>query len=397
MHIASAFNSILDDDDDGDDPVKECDLYGNQEPWDIWNSYGGNDLLTGEELFFFTRLKKLTPNGSRYNRRIASGVWQGEDGAKEVKALGGSEQILGFKKRFRYEDGNNSAQNGGWIMHEFTINASLLGQYSEKAMDYVLCRIKKNEKGQQQERADFGKKQRKSKQIGEKNESGQGALGRKRKLKQAAKPNNNNDEFIQNKRLRAEQGALLIQPTILPCRSIIKEDVESEPEPESCSITFDAEDLFSDLHQITEVGCIEYYDEECVQSENIRAEQEAILILPVELPWANNVLDIVDSEAQTQRFSNTVDAVNLVSNLYQTGEVDYTEYHVQEDKCVQNKYLMGEQEGEEEAVQVSEYKAETVPLLEFEPLVEALFSNVDQEFDRVFGSTDLELFEQWPL
>ncbi|KAJ4706355.1 No apical meristem (NAM) protein [Melia azedarach] len=254
---------------------------------------------------FSLRLKKLTPNGSRYNRRIASGVWQGEDGAKEVKALGGSEQILGFKKRFRYED--------------------------DKAMDYVLCRIKKNEKAQQQEKADFGKKQRKSKQIGEKNESGQGALGRKRKLKQAAKPNNNNDVFVQTKRLRAEQGALLIQPTILPCRSIIKEVVESEPEPESCSITFDAEDLFSDLHQITEVDCIEYDDDECVQSENNRAEQEAILIQPVELPWANNVLDIVDSEVETQRFSNTVDAVNLVSNLYLTGEVDYIEYHVQED------------------------------------------------------------------
>lgn len=54
-----------------------------------------------------------------------------------------------------------------------------------------LCRLKKNENGQRKENTDLGKKQRKSKQIGEKNESGGGATGRKIKLKQAATSNEN--------------------------------------------------------------------------------------------------------------------------------------------------------------------------------------------------------------
>ncbi|KAJ4706592.1 NAC domain-containing protein [Melia azedarach] len=273
------------------DAVKECDLYGDQEPWDIWNFHRGNDLLKDEELYFFTQLKKITPNGSRYNRKIASGSWQGEDGAKEVKARGGSEQIIGFKKRFRYEDGNNSEQNGGWIMNEFSINPSLLGRkYSQKAMDYVLCRIKRNKNVQKKENVNLGKRQRKSTQIGEKDESGLAATGRKRELKQAATSNKNDDKCVLNKRLRDEQVAVLVQQ-----------------------------------NQTNELSC------------------------------TNKVLKVVDSEAGTEtvRTSNT----------------------------------FGE---EEETLQVVEYEAETEPLLDFEEL----FSRMDDKFDLIFTSTDLEYLTQ---
>ncbi|KAK9178105.1 hypothetical protein WN943_027295 [Citrus x changshan-huyou] len=47
---------------------------------------------------------------------------------------------------FRYESRKNLEQNRRWIMHEFTINPALLGdQCSHKALDFVLCRMKKNE------------------------------------------------------------------------------------------------------------------------------------------------------------------------------------------------------------------------------------------------------------
>ncbi|KAJ4706792.1 hypothetical protein OWV82_020403 [Melia azedarach] len=141
-------------------------------------------------------------------RASSSRLSKGEDGAKAVIGYGGS--------RFRKdEDGNNSEQNGRWIM-------------------YVVYSMKKNEEGQRKEKADLGKKQSKSKQIDEKNEPGQGATGRKRKLKQTAtsnKKDDNGDTGFQYKRLKSEQGALRIQqnqPVELPYASDVLEVLHSE-------------------------------------------------------------------------------------------------------------------------------------------------------------------------
>ncbi|KAJ4706596.1 NAC transcription factor [Melia azedarach] len=249
-------------------------------------------------------------------------------------AYGGSKQILGFKKRFRYEDGNNSEQNGRWIMYEYTINSSLLGgQYSHKATDYVVCSMKKNDRGQQKEKADLGKKQRKSKQIGEKNEPGQGATGRKRKLKQTAISNSNDDHGdksvqLQNKRLKSEQEALRIQqnqPVELACTSDVLQVLRSEET--------DSNSDFSET--------------------------------PIE-----DLLKFI-----------TFDFEDPVSNSNHSGEVD-TEYYIHDgDECSQNKHLMGEQEGEEEALQEIESEAKIQQLLD----VEELFSDIDQEFESIFG------------
>ncbi|KAK1559646.1 hypothetical protein Q3G72_016824 [Acer saccharum] len=49
--------------------VREGDLYGSQDPWDIWSLYGGDNLEDGQPLYFFTRLKKVSSKGSRISRR----------------------------------------------------------------------------------------------------------------------------------------------------------------------------------------------------------------------------------------------------------------------------------------------------------------------------------------
>ena len=117
----------------------------------IWDLYGGDQLLVDQTLYFFTQLKKVSPKGSRFNRKIGFSAWQGEDRAKHVLDVGFKDQILGFKKRFRYESRKNLEQNGRWIMHEFTINPTLLGdQYSHRALDFVLCRVIKNPNKQQE-------------------------------------------------------------------------------------------------------------------------------------------------------------------------------------------------------------------------------------------------------
>ncbi|KAJ0044905.1 hypothetical protein Pint_05679 [Pistacia integerrima] len=101
------------------DTIPECDLYGRQEPWQIW---------------FFTLLKKKSNKGSRICRGVGSGTWQGEDGAKEIKVEKTHLKIR-LKKRFRYEN-KGSEHIGGWIMHEYL----LLGHD-----EFVVCRIRKNE------------------------------------------------------------------------------------------------------------------------------------------------------------------------------------------------------------------------------------------------------------
>ncbi|KAK0591703.1 hypothetical protein LWI29_006614 [Acer saccharum] len=130
--------------------VKEGDLYGSLDPWDIWRIYGGDNLKDDRPLYFFTRVKKVSANGSRICRRVGSGTWVGE--ASGEKILSGNE-VVGFKKRFHYENQESPDDDGAWIMHEFTINPSLLRHQN----DIVLCQMKKNPVAE--------KKKRKLKQL----------------------------------------------------------------------------------------------------------------------------------------------------------------------------------------------------------------------------------------
>ncbi|KAL9438445.1 hypothetical protein AB3S75_024172 [Citrus x aurantiifolia] len=103
--------------------------------------FGGPDIEDGEDLYFFTRLKKKSVNGSRTDRRVSAGTWQGEEAGKVVVSRSSREKI-GSKKRFRYEK-DKSPHDGCWIMHEYSLNPSLLPQNLE-CSDLVPCQIRKN-------------------------------------------------------------------------------------------------------------------------------------------------------------------------------------------------------------------------------------------------------------
>ncbi|OMO78164.1 No apical meristem (NAM) protein [Corchorus capsularis] len=72
----------------------------------------------------------------------APGNWNGEDSSKEIKDPRYSPTPLGYKKRYRYEDGNPK-QIGRWILHEYRLSDSLI----KNDMNYVLCCLRKNERG----------------------------------------------------------------------------------------------------------------------------------------------------------------------------------------------------------------------------------------------------------
>ncbi|KAK3218194.1 hypothetical protein Dsin_012165 [Dipteronia sinensis] len=125
-----------------DSLIRDCDLYGVLQPWQIWDFYKDDDDDGEEEdMFFFTQLK----NKSRINRKVGlgSGSWQSEDSANKVPP-GELETKFGFKKRFRYENKASQEHDGAWIMHEYSLDSSLLEP--RQPNDYVLCRIRRNVK-----------------------------------------------------------------------------------------------------------------------------------------------------------------------------------------------------------------------------------------------------------
>ncbi|GAY35631.1 hypothetical protein CUMW_283260, partial [Citrus unshiu] len=101
--------------------------------------FGGPNVEDGEDLYF--SLKKSV-NGSRTDRRVGAGTWQGEEAGKVVVSRNSREKI-GSKKRFRYEK-DKSPHDGCWIMHEYSLNPPLLPQNLE-CSDLVPCQIRKND------------------------------------------------------------------------------------------------------------------------------------------------------------------------------------------------------------------------------------------------------------
>ncbi|XP_023511534.1 NAC domain-containing protein 72-like [Cucurbita pepo subsp. pepo] len=127
--------------------VLDCDLYGEMEPWEIWLRFGGID---GEDLYFFTKLKRSTNNSGRLsahiNRKVglANGTWSGENSASPIFATKTDKTIIGYCKRFRYENVQLPEHHGEWIMHEYSLHQDSIQQAVDS--DYVLCRFKKNER-----------------------------------------------------------------------------------------------------------------------------------------------------------------------------------------------------------------------------------------------------------
>ncbi|EEF44377.1 conserved hypothetical protein [Ricinus communis] len=117
--------------------VKYCDFYGKEEPWEIWKRFGGDKLSVHEDLFFFTTLKKVAPEGgSKINRRVGSsaGTWHCEtSGNSSVIRY---QNLTAYKKRFNYRNPSRLDQDRCWNMLEFSLDGG----------EHVLCQLKKSRK-----------------------------------------------------------------------------------------------------------------------------------------------------------------------------------------------------------------------------------------------------------
>lgn len=130
--------------------VHNCNVYGDQEPWHVWEAY--KDPLDQEtkELYFFTdQPKKMR---SITIRRVGTGTWRGENTGKKVHASG-SGRVIGSRTRFMYKK-PGSVQDGRWLLHELELDESLLHSKDQvKEKRYVLCILRKIEEKKDRKRS----------------------------------------------------------------------------------------------------------------------------------------------------------------------------------------------------------------------------------------------------
>nr|XP_011465771.1 PREDICTED: uncharacterized protein LOC105351884 [Fragaria vesca subsp. vesca] len=123
----------------------DSDLYGNLEPWQIWQEFESrhvNDLRKNKDMYFFTKNKKL---GSRTCRKVGTGSWKGQGAGNPVYLLDENADptttLLGLKKAYTYVN-RNSVHHGHWVMYEFQLHSSQITQLTN---DSVLCMLRNND------------------------------------------------------------------------------------------------------------------------------------------------------------------------------------------------------------------------------------------------------------
>ncbi|XP_059302073.1 NAC domain-containing protein 1-like [Lycium ferocissimum] len=124
------------------------DVYGNEEPWEIYSQgvpCGGSEDEDADDCYryFITKLKKKST--MMYHREVGNkGSWkqQGEENPV-YNNMGNSSSalIIGCKKSMRYV--NKEHKDGDWLMKEYELSKVILQKFDEDCRDYVLCAIKK--------------------------------------------------------------------------------------------------------------------------------------------------------------------------------------------------------------------------------------------------------------
>ncbi|XP_008227928.1 PREDICTED: NAC transcription factor 29-like [Prunus mume] len=116
--------------------IHKCNLFGNnREPSEIWRDYGG-DQLKDQDLYFISELQR---NGLRIQRKTGRGTWSETETYQNV-------DVIGRKRKFRYENGNASEDHAVWLLDEYSLfrKASKNGTSSNcYDFDVVICRLRR--------------------------------------------------------------------------------------------------------------------------------------------------------------------------------------------------------------------------------------------------------------
>jgi hypothetical protein len=93
-------------------------------PWEIWKEFEASHSYCGKDLYVFSILRKKSATSTRVVRTIGIGAWEGEDSGKSIFAKD-TNRLLGIRKRYRFEK-SDTKQDGGWILHEYSLDKSLI-------------------------------------------------------------------------------------------------------------------------------------------------------------------------------------------------------------------------------------------------------------------------------
>ncbi|KAL3644152.1 hypothetical protein CASFOL_012084 [Castilleja foliolosa] len=130
--------------------TRTADLYGEQEPWDIFGD------SQEDEQYLFTTLKKVgnkkkknNDEYKRFTRNVGKGGTWSNKGQK-IPILGKRGGLIGHKKCFRYVAKNGDDRiNGIWLLKEYTLPDNIAAKnvkVKEEYKDCVLCVLKRKMK-----------------------------------------------------------------------------------------------------------------------------------------------------------------------------------------------------------------------------------------------------------
>ncbi|PNT29435.1 hypothetical protein POPTR_006G028700v4 [Populus trichocarpa] len=130
---------------EADDMIKDYNLYGAEEPWELFNKVTGHK--EGDDvLYCFTTLDKKTAKSTKRMRRTVGtngGKWHG-DSLEEVIYRLDNREFKGTKRRFRYQNKQRRDKHGCWTLLEYG---------SQSISDnIVICELKMSDHGLKESR-----------------------------------------------------------------------------------------------------------------------------------------------------------------------------------------------------------------------------------------------------
>ncbi|KAJ6724451.1 putative proteinC DOMAIN-CONTAINING PROTEIN 82-RELATED [Salix viminalis] len=131
-------------------PVRDCSLYAYQ-PLQIWNTF---HRIHGEDVFFFTDLKKMSPkSNNNISRQIAGGpaTWRRDDKDHHIRVqIDKNYSVTALRKGFSYRNTQPHQPGCKWTMYEYSLpslsEVTVLCQLRRKDNDKTHQSTQKNKK-----------------------------------------------------------------------------------------------------------------------------------------------------------------------------------------------------------------------------------------------------------
>ncbi|KAL5713688.1 hypothetical protein ACHQM5_015741 [Ranunculus cassubicifolius] len=121
--------------------IFECDLYGNDSPWEIFRKISVATGKRSTKLYFFTFITKKFRGGEKITRATAGGGAWNTEKLDSVYNEDKSEEI-GYKTILSYRLSSNkkTSKSTGWVMHEYALN-----KVPKEDKELVLCCVSRGE------------------------------------------------------------------------------------------------------------------------------------------------------------------------------------------------------------------------------------------------------------